>query len=89
MDELEREVSKRLELVQQRVNTQLMKCRSDIDNLIKIIQNLYCNKILDLNGITFETINTEDVLPRNDILNMEGSNMLQVSAIQNFCNDFI
>lgn len=86
MEELEREVAKRLELVQQKVSNQLVKCRHDIDTLIKIIQNLYCNKSLDLSGLSFETINTEDILPRNEILCLEGngSNTLPVSYYNYF-----
>ncbi|KAM7353730.1 yuri gagarin isoform 2-T4 [Cochliomyia hominivorax] len=74
MDELEREVAERLKLVQSKVNSncrhsqgnELMKCRKDIDTLLKYIQNARNYNTWDLQGLTFETITPSQVLDIGD-----------------------
>lgn len=79
MDELEREVAERLKLVQSKVSSncrhsqgnELMKCRKDIETLLKYIQNARNYNTWDLQGLTFETITPAQVLDY-DHLTIEG-----------------
>lgn len=87
MDELEREVAARLELMQKRVNSncrhsqgnELMKCRKDIDTLLKYIRNSNSDRNRDclqgLHGLTLETLTPDEVL---DILEHNERDELKV-----------
>ncbi|XP_075153610.1 yuri gagarin isoform X2 [Haematobia irritans] len=62
--QLELEVYERLEYLQRRANSncrhsqgnELMKCRKDIDSLLRFIQNSCKFDVADLSGVNFETI---------------------------------
>ncbi|KAL9924469.1 yuri gagarin isoform 2-T6 [Glossina fuscipes fuscipes] len=70
MEELESEVAERLQCLRQKVNTdcrrsqsdELLKCRQDINSLIRIVQNAYHNDTWDFQGLSFETISLSQVL---------------------------
>ncbi|XP_065357295.1 polyamine-modulated factor 1-binding protein 1 isoform X2 [Calliphora vicina] len=78
MDQLEREVADHLELIQRKVNSncrhsqgnELMKCRKDIDTLLKYIKNARNYNSWDLQGLTFETITPAQVLDVSDFENL-------------------
>uniref|UniRef100_A0A1B0APV9 Uncharacterized protein n=1 Tax=Glossina palpalis gambiensis TaxID=67801 RepID=A0A1B0APV9_9MUSC len=70
MEELESEVAERLQCLRQKVNTdcrrsqsdELLKCRQDINSLIRIVQNAYHNDTWDFQGLSFETISLSQIL---------------------------
>lgn len=70
MEELESEVAERLQCLRRKVNTdcrrsqsdELLKCRQDINSLIRIVQNAYHNDAWDFQGLSFETISLSQIL---------------------------
>uniref|UniRef100_A0A1A9WMD1 Uncharacterized protein n=1 Tax=Glossina brevipalpis TaxID=37001 RepID=A0A1A9WMD1_9MUSC len=70
MEELESEVAERLQCLQRKLNTdcrrsqsdELLKCRQDINSLIRIIQNAYHNDTWDFQDLSFETISLSQIL---------------------------
>uniref|UniRef100_A0A1I8MAV4 Uncharacterized protein n=1 Tax=Musca domestica TaxID=7370 RepID=A0A1I8MAV4_MUSDO len=64
MEELEAEVAERLEFLQRKVSSncrhsqgnELLKCRKDINTLIKFIRESCQYDVMNVSGITFETI---------------------------------
>ncbi|XP_046809630.1 paramyosin isoform X1 [Lucilia cuprina] len=78
MEALETEVAEQLELVQRKVNSncrhsqgnELMKCRKDIDTLLKYIKNARNYNSWDLQGFTFETITPSQLFDMGDFENL-------------------
>lgn len=93
MEELEAEVAERLEFLQRKVSSncrhsqgnELLKCRKDINTLIKFIRESCQYDVMNVSGITFETISPAMVFG-----NVEGAvAATQMGVSQMVANDKI
>uniref|UniRef100_A0A1A9VXU4 Uncharacterized protein n=1 Tax=Glossina austeni TaxID=7395 RepID=A0A1A9VXU4_GLOAU len=94
MEELESEVAERLQCLRRKVNTdcrrsqsdELLKCRQDINSLIRIVQNAYHNDAWDFQGLCFETISLSQILGDGETTTQHMPNTDPVIGAKLHCN---